>query len=323
VRPLTKNLRNTNAMSNALLIGLAMTVAFGCCGYVLKILIWNKSVNPTSPIDWGRKFASYLIFISTLTGGNLFLKNDFYNASIKFLIVIVVFSLGAFVAGLIFGFVKRSSNKEASRDISSLSINELSGKQYQLSNRRILIIISIFVCLVAVAQIGSKISRTSSNSSGEKWIPISAKVYPSFFEQDGSPKFHWIDEASIQKKNGVTTAYIGFDLNKRGADDEIFIKSKIEADCSIPKFRKISIFRYSKGVDDNFGDLVSEETDYQKWLAQNMLKHAPNYVHNGGWVSRTEAKDDVETYASGKEHANEMMVSEAKTNLAILQMICN
>jgi hypothetical protein len=54
-----------------------------------------------------------------------------------------------------------------------------------------------------------------------------------------------------------------------------------------------------------------------------MLKNAPNYVHNGGWVSRKEATENIETYAIGNKYANEFMVNSAKVDIAILNWLCD
>ena len=309
-------------MSNALLVSLLMTIVFGSVGFFLKMWIWDSSKAPSQALDWGRKFSSYLVFISSLTGGNLFLKNDFNTGAIKFLIVVIVFPLIAFIFGYLYGFIR--SRSVPNPDISSKSSEVLEKKDssFILMNRKLILFLMGALILSVIGPLLTRLNSSTTNSKEDRWMPISSKKYESFQEPDGNPKYNWINDSSIHRINGKVTAYIGQDVSSRTPEGALFYKFKIEADCSIPKFRKVTLERFPKGVNDNFGELISEVTDYQKFIATNLLKAAPNYVHNGGWISLSEAKEDILTYAPEKKYASETMVESAQTNIAILKWLC-
>lgn len=89
-----------------LLIAAASLALAGLFGYFLLDLIWNKTKIANSKIDYGRKFASYGAFVSTISSAHFFFQNDFLLAALKTIIAIIVFTMVAFVLGLIYAFTK-------------------------------------------------------------------------------------------------------------------------------------------------------------------------------------------------------------------------
>lgn len=104
-------------MSEALLTALAMTTLFGAIGWALKNLLWDRTKKPLTASDFGRKFASNVAFIAALTSVHQFIKKDFAEAVVSFIVAIVFFPLVAYFIGYIFGMInKGEKGSEPSRE---------------------------------------------------------------------------------------------------------------------------------------------------------------------------------------------------------------
>ena len=314
-------------MTTALLTALALSIGLGYFGWLVKKQIWNGAESPSAPLDYGRKFASYVVVAASISGANFFIKDDFFLALFKFAIVLVVFAIFGFIAGWAYGFLRcRLTSKSTEADLIATSREPKLNSVTKFSSLRTIgFLVLAMVLVYSMFQIDF-FGGVRSTTKNQKWVPIANLYIHSWMENDGKPKFEWIEENSIQKLGGYTYAFIGSDVPSQGADEVRFRKFKVEADCSIPKYRKIEKYEYSGNVADAFGKLIAEDKNFQKTVAEINLKALPNYVHTGGWASREESQKDMKTYSSSPyDDVNRYghMLAYAKRDLAILNWLCN
>jgi hypothetical protein len=300
-------------MTTALLYALALSIGLGGFGWLIQTRVWSG--EPLTPVDYGRKFSSYALLATCIASGNLFIKNDLPLALIKLLMVLLIFGFAGFVLGYIFGKIKAKRTPPPYHT----NTGDISLSKKHTSNN-----IMVKLLLISASTFIFYIYSQSANKilKNEKWIQISNRYKYDWMESDGKPKFEWIDENSIQKANHYTYAQTGIDIETRTVEGGIFKKFKIEADCAVPKYRIIEAYIYTKGVDEGFGELISEDKDFQRTYRNKMLD-IPSFVYTGGWNTKSDALDDLNRYSSLADHKYGHMIAIAKVNLAILSFVCN
>lgn len=318
-----------NKMTTALITALALSIGFGYFGWLIKKQIWNGAKSPSAPLEYGRKFAGYVVVVASLSGANFFIKDEIGEALIKFVIILIAFPSIGFAVGCLFGFIK---NHAGAPSVSSNdSAQEQSAPPVKFESIKInpLILASMVAGLVvlAILYVFVNTNPTASKSQAlekSKWVPYSNVVALGYLNTDVSGKFNYFDEASIAQSGRYTYGMIGFDTESERSDGTNFVKQKIEAECGIPRFRIIEYYSYSKGVDEGFGNLLKEDKNFQKTIAERMLMDDKNYIHNG-WTTRESSYELIRKYESrpGAERMLERMVASAKRDLAILDWLCN
>ena len=316
-------------MTTALLTALALSIGLGYFGWLIQKQIWSGAKSPSSPVEYGRKFGGYLFIAASISGGNLFIRNEFSEALIKFAIILVLFLTFGFAVGWLYGFIKKSK-VSASIDIESDAESKKSSLQ-KFPFQRKAILTNICVALVVAIAAYAFFNASSGNGKSEgsdksKWIPFSNIHVPSYRHLEVNGKFNYYDELSIIKSGSNTYGFIGSDTAEQGSDGRNFVKQKVEADCSVPKFRRIESYVYTGNLEKGLGNLIEEDKNFQKTIATTMLAEAKDYVHNGGWTSREDAMKQIQTYSTTPyDDTNKYghMVGWAKRDLAILNWLCN
>lgn len=316
-------------MTTALLTALALSIGLGYFGWLVQKQIWDGTKLPSTPVEFGRKFAGYVFIAASVSGGNLFIKNGFGEALIKFAIVLVVFPSFGFFVGWLYGFIKKPkvSAPVDNEEVAELKTSPLLKFPVQLTAIQINVSVAFVVAVVVYAlfNVGAGNGK-AEGSTKANWIPYSNIHVPSYLHLEVQGKFNYYDESSIVKSGAYTYGFIGFDTEQQGSDGRNFVKQKVEADCSVPKFRRIESYVYTGNLEKGLGALIQEDKNFQKTIATKMLAEAKNYVHNGGWTSREDAMKDIQTYSSSpyddaKTYGH--MVAYAKRDLAILNWLCN
>ena len=317
-------------MTTALITALALSIGFGLLGWVAQRQIWNGTRAPSSPVEYGRKFAGYVVIATAISGANFFIKNELGVALIKFAITFVTFPILGFAVGWLYGHIKKPTSSPIVFDSTNSELSAVDSVKVPFRLSRVqLLVVAAGVVLACVLYFLIGISADVFKSdSGKKsnWVPYSNIHVPSYLNLEVNGKFNYYDESSIEKSGAYTYGFIGSDTEQQGSDGRNFVKQKVEADCSVPKYRRIENYAYSGNLENGLGTLIVEDRNFQKTIATKMLAGAKNYVHNGGWTSREDALKDIKTYSSSPyDDASTYghMVAYAKRDLAILNWLCN
>lgn len=94
-------------MTTALLTALALSIGFGYFGWLVQKKIWAGTTTPSTPVEYGRKFAGYVFVSASISGANFFIKNELGEALIKFAIILVFFPSIGFLTGWLYGLLMK------------------------------------------------------------------------------------------------------------------------------------------------------------------------------------------------------------------------
>lgn len=102
-------------MGIALFTSLLMLAISVSVGLYIKNKIWGIANKPSNAIEYARAWGAYLAFIVPLASIHLFIKKDFVNALVGFLINLIVFPLLATFCGYVYGQFKSKNSAQSAR----------------------------------------------------------------------------------------------------------------------------------------------------------------------------------------------------------------
>ena len=289
-------------MESAILISALLLIALGTLGFFLKKLIWNGSVAPSNNIEYGRKFSSYVIFISLISSTHFFTSSDLTNAVVKLLITTTIFTFLAFIIGYAFSILKSNFKNLAQHKSSSI-----------ITRKKYIALGSIVVVILLISYF--QFYTTHSNKS--KWVKISQ------LNSTIGKNTYYFDEASKSSDGNLTYAFTG--IQNESDKGNSFIKFKLQGDCKIPKYRIIESFKYEGVISDGLNNLIEKDIDkdVQTTRTNIMLTVMPSYVYDGGWDSVDSINESINLFKKENLTISSEMIKKNQIKLAELKLLCD
>ena len=306
LKPLrTKKIYMTSALLNSALI----LVGLGAIGLMFKRLIWNGHRSPSSHVEYGRQFSSYAIFAAIISSTHFFIKNDLIEAVIKTSLSSIIFILVGFLLGYAYSYLKIIKNTS-----STAEDNQETNKSFNMQ----WVYAMLGACGIIIYFYFSNQPLQTTATSESKWIKITH--IPKLDSSDNTAQldYYYIDEASKKTEEKYVYAFTGRDVNAK-----TFLKYKMQADCTTPKFRIVESYEYGETMSDGLNKPISEDKNYQKTMTSKLLELDPSYIYDGGWITPESLAADLSHYNKMNLPVGNAMAHMAKTNKAILDFLCN
>jgi hypothetical protein len=325
-------------MSYALIGGAFIAIIAAFLGYYLKSKIWKSENIPTTVVDYGRKFSSYMILIIPVSSIHFFVKEDLTEAMVKSSVSIIAFLLISFFLGIVYGFFKLSLlrlnlNKSEYQSITTTTKSNVNYKGAMLLVILVLIGIIFYMTVInvpnnitidryAASEIATSTSIIQNNTEVKKsnWVPI-AKFEPQDASLSGD-QIALFDVNSIRRENEFYIASYGRQNYTPTGDATNFMLYILQVDCANRKYRPIkSIFYEDSNVDVELKGNKTVVDDYQKEIANWVVKNGGNY--DGGWSTYEYAQKNLIKFKDSVTKVDKILYVSSQKDISILKMTCN
>ena len=296
-------------MNSALLNTALILVGLGAIGFLIKKFVWSGNDSPKSHVEYGRKFSSYAIFATIISSTHFFTKNDLIEAVIKTSLSSILFALVGFLVGYAYSYIKTNKNTDnaVTQDLGTT-------KSFNMQ----WVYVALGGCLIMIYFYLADQPLQTISTSESKWIKIAQnpKFNPS---NDAEPiDYYYIDEASKKTEGKYVYAFTG-----RDASAKTFLKYKMQADCTIPKYRIVESYEYGETISGGLSKPISEDKNYQKTMTNKLLELDPNYIYDGGWMTHASIAESITRMSNMKSTGGDQMAQMYKKDKAVLDFLCN
>lgn len=284
-----------NTQDSYLILGLLFAVIFITYGCVVLVGLWRSTNKYGGWWLWAN-----LAKVVVLLG----------------IIVVAVSIFGALQTNLLYGGVLLLSA------VATLTLIKFYGTDGYIKNVKIFIGVCLVLIVMFVVSLGLNVSSLGY-SKKSNWTPL-VKLLTVNSANDGmSEGMAYLDFSSITTKNDLRYAYTASEFYRDGEFNRT-MKNYLEFDCSVPKYRILTQAKFSKSIQDGFGEKLTEDSNYQATEAKNTTSNGG--VYTGGWRTYNDIQQETIEYCGYTSQTNQRLYkslcSAMKRDMAILKSVC-